>query len=140
MMAAPEVLLQRPASLQTLLQLLSHPDPESPIPYAVLSLLQCLVSRLKQRLLLSCASNLQCGHHELPQGMLRSPSNAKLLKASCLCITRDMHGYDVSPPGTILGQVPAEPVWSDRSNLDHPSHMLNVPSDARHRPTLSACH
>lgn len=74
-MAAPEVLLQRPASLQALLQLLSHPDPESPIPYAVLSLLQCLVSRLKQRLLLSCDGSLQRSH-ELPQGTLQLPTKA----------------------------------------------------------------
>ncbi|KAK9841144.1 hypothetical protein WJX74_000690 [Apatococcus lobatus] len=70
-MAAPEVLLQRPAGLQALLHLLDHPDPQSLIPYAVLRLLQSLVNRFKQRLLLKCDGSFQSG----PE-LLQGPGNA----------------------------------------------------------------
>ena len=65
-MMAPEVLLQRPASLQGLLQLLECPDPTSAIPYAVLHLLQCLTCRLKQALYLASDTDLCCCGELLP--------------------------------------------------------------------------
>lgn len=55
-----EILLQRPACLQALLQLLLNADPEcESIPFAVLRLLQSLASQLKQMILLSYDAGLQ---------------------------------------------------------------------------------
>ena len=55
-----EILLQRPACLQALLQLLLNADPEcESIPFAVLRLLQSLASQLKQIILLSHDAGLQ---------------------------------------------------------------------------------
>ncbi len=56
MMKDPTLLLQRPASLQGLLNLLQNADPQTDVPYGVLHLLQCLVGRLTQALHLASDS------------------------------------------------------------------------------------